>query len=262
MEINFSKYHGAGNDFIMIDNRKMIFNSDDFNLIANLCHRRFGIGADGLILLQNHEDYDFQMRYFNADGHESTMCGNGGRCAVAFAKELGMLNSSSTSFFTIDGLHSAEILNNDIKLKMADVHEIRELKDYYYTNTGSPHIVLFNNDIEIIDVVNEGRKYRYDKRISDNGVNVNFIQVVNENLIKIRTYERGVEDETWSCGTGAVAAAIAYVIHENVEGNNLKINVLAKGGKLTVLLQHAQLKFHNVFLIGNAKKVFNGIIKA
>jgi len=260
MQIEIFKYQATGNDFIILDNRKENFPAEDAVLIEKLCHRRFGIGADGLILVQNHQDFDFHMRYFNSDGHESTMCGNGGRCTVAFAASLGLFNGNNTTFMAVDGLHYAELSNNIVRLKMNDVHKIIETKNYFFIDTGSPHLVILTDNVDETNLIIEGRKWRYNKQISENGVNVNFIQIIDNETLKIRTYERGVEDETWSCGTGSVAAAIAFDIHTNRLENRGQIKLLAKGGDLTVNYEHNEIQYKNVYLTGKAEKVFQATI--
>jgi len=260
MQIEIYKYHGAGNDFIMIDNRDDIFPAEDAHLIEKLCHRRFGIGADGLILIQNHQDFDFLMKYYNSDGYESTMCGNGGRCSVAFAEYLGLIQNNKTTFMAIDGIHYAEIWQDSVRLKMNDVKNIVETKNYFYLNTGSPHLVIFTENTDETDVVAEGRKWRYNKQVAENGVNVNFVQKLDQSTLKIRTYERGVEDETWSCGTGSVAAALAYHLSVNSDQKSGKVKLIAKGGELIVDFEHEETFYRNIFLTGKAVKVFKAAI--
>jgi diaminopimelate epimerase len=256
MRIPFSKYHGAGNDFIIIDNRKSQF-SPKTSLINKLCHRQFGIGADGLMLLEQDPDSDFKMRYFNSDGKESTMCGNGGRCIVLFAKNLGIINGQ-TRFFGIDGLHLANIVDeNTVNLKMKDVDDIEHNDDFYLLNTGSPHYVTFVNDIDSIDVTLEGRLIRQSMLTDSGGVNVNFVQITSDG-IKIRTYERGVEGETLACGTGAVASAIATNHWLEDQKNDYQIN--ARGGILNVsFIKSGDEKFTNIWLKGPAIHVFDGL---
>ncbi|HRU69202.1 MAG TPA: diaminopimelate epimerase [Bacteroidia bacterium] len=260
MQLSFFKYHGTGNDFILIDDRMLHFPAEDHQLIRNLCHRRFGIGADGLILLQNHADFDFQMRYFNADGFESTMCGNGGRCTVAFAAELGLLENEKTEFIAVDGVHQAEISADRIRLRMSDVTRISELKNYFLIDSGSPHLVIGVENLQDLNVVEEGRKLRYNKSIAENGVNVNFIHVVDNDSFKIRTYERGVEDETLSCGTGSVASAIAFSIMQGKTEAEQHFRVHAPGGLLEVSFIRMPERFVQVYLTGPAVRVFEGKI--
>ena len=259
MDIEFFKYHGTGNDFILIDNRNLDFPVKQV-IIKNLCDRRFGIGADGLILLQEHPDYDFDMRYFNSDGNESSMCGNGGRCVVAFAERLGLIKDQTT-FKAFDGLHKALINKDQIELSMTDVSDINRIDDIYLLNTGSPQAIIFVTDLENTDVHNIGRRIRYNKEISKNGVNVNFIEITSDSNINIRTYERGVEAETWSCGTGSVASAIICYIQNEVLSSPSSINVNVKGGQLKVNFESDDRKlFTNIKLSGNAAFVYSGKI--
>lgn len=260
MKLNFNKYQGAGNDFIMIDARK-IECKFDANLVKNLCNRYFGIGADGLILLENSKQsqVDFKMVYYNADGHESTMCGNGGRCIVAFAKKLGLIEKSCV-FEAIDGLHEAYFEKDLVQLKMSDVTDIKQTEDFFYLDTGSPHHIVFVDDVSKIDIKKKGADIRYSSSYkSQNGTNVNFIELKNNELL-IRTYERGVEDETLACGTGVTAAAIASFI----KFENLKkpIQVKAVGGDLSVdfNLKNAQT-IEGIWLKGPAEFVFKGEIE-
>jgi diaminopimelate epimerase len=258
MEVTFYKYQGTGNDFIMIDNRDGRFPADQ-EVIASLCARHTGIGADGLILLQEHPGYDFSMRYFNADGAESTMCGNGGRCVIAFARYLGVCGDK-TLFLAVDGEHSGEIHDGLIRLKMNDVKEIRETGDGWFLDTGSPHYVLFREEVEHTDVFREGRALRYSERFSPGGTNVNFTQVIGQQTIFNRTYERGVEDETLSCGTGSIAAALTHThIRQNVSS---PVTVLTRGGKLKVHFQPGKEKiFREIYLEGPAQQVFRGVFE-
>src|SRR5690606_3669721 len=207
--MKFYKYQGTGNDFVMIDNRTNFFPKNDSELIAKICDRRFGIGADGLILLENDNSTDFKMVYYNSDGNESSMCGNGGRCLVAFAKKMNAI-TNETTFIATDGLHHATVLENGIvSLQMKDVEEINIHSDYIFLNTGSPHHVTFVDDLEHFDVATNGAKIRYSDLYGKAGSNVNFVKQISENHFAVRTYERGVEDETLSCGTGVTAVAIA-----------------------------------------------------
>ncbi len=251
--MHFYKYQGTGNDFVMIDDRSLSFPASTA-LIAHLCDRRFGIGADGLILIQNAEGYDFKMVYFNADGNEGSMCGNGGRCAVRFAQDLGIFEDSTT-FLAIDGSHKAVACEDEIFLKMGDVPIIDQQYAYDFMDTGSPHYVTFVENIETTDVVAEGRKIRNNDRF-EGGTNVNFVQILDDNTIYVRTYERGVEDETFSCGTGVTACALsAHLRHSLVN----PINIVTKGGQLKVSFGEPQdTHFENIYLIGPAVRVFEG----
>ncbi len=259
-EISFYKYQGTGNDFVMIDQRDNQFlNRNDTQIIQSLCDRKFGIGADGLILLQNLDGYDFEMVYFNADGKESTMCGNGGRCIVAFAKFLGIINSTC-NFMAIDGAHIAEINNKGIvSLKMSDVNNIEIGEDYFVLNTGSPHYVIFVEDLTDINVVESGEVIRYNDRFRKEGINVNFVERVMDG-IEVATYERGVEDETLSCGTGVTAAAIAWHLSQGKMIGS-EIAVKTKGGDLKVKLEPGSDNYHNIWLCGPAVNVFKGTIQ-
>lgn len=259
MKVNFKKYQGTGNDFVMIDNRNLFFNSKDEVLVERLCNRRFGIGADGLILLQNKENYDFEMLYFNSDGKESSMCGNGGRCIIQFAKELGVIKNQC-QFLAIDGVHFGSIdLQGIVTLKMQDVTQVEIAENSFILNTGSPHFVQFIEDIESLDLVAEAQKIRYGKRFEKEGINVNFVTSKNSNTITIRTYERGVEDETLSCGTGVVAASISHYL--NNPSNIQETIIEAKGGTLKVHFDYDGKTFSNIQLIGAAEKVFEGVIE-
>lgn len=252
--MKFYKYQGTGNDFVMIDNRDLQFLKDK-NHIEKLCDRRFGIGGDGLILLENDEKSDFKMVYYNSDGNESTMCGNGGRCIVAFAHFLDIFEEK-TQFVAIDGLHDAEIKNGIVKLKMIDVETINQDNENFVLDTGSPHFVKFVNDIENFDVYNNGHAIRNSEAYKKEGINVNFVEKISENEIFVRTYERGVEDETYSCGTGVTAASLVFLKDKNQKYVNVKV----LGGNLKVYAEQKGNSFINVWLEGPAKQVFKGKI--
>ncbi len=255
MQQTFYKYQGTGNDFVMIDNRQQTFNKNNTKQVAFLCDRRFGVGADGLILLENHDELDFKMVYYNADGNESTMCGNGGRCLVAFARQLGVIKDKAV-FEAIDGLHHAEIEGDIVKLQMQDVDTVEKHRDYVFLDTGSPHHVQFENNIESFDIKSLGAKIRYGAPYNQAGSNVNFVKKITDDVFALRTYERGVEDETLSCGTGATAVAIAM----NATGQTTEelINLNVQGGKLQVSFDVDDGQYSNVWLIGPAKLVFEG----
>lgn len=255
MTVKFYKYQGTGNDFILIDNRTYGLKKN-VGLIKKLCDRRFGIGADGLILLQKKKGYDFEMVYFNSDGNESTMCGNGGRCIVQFAHDLGLIKKTCT-FLAIDGKHEGEILRNgNVSLKMKDANMYAE-EFYAFGDTGSPHAVVFEKDVKNHPVVEEGRAVRNLKAFkSIGGANVNYVQVLKGNKIYVRTYERGVEDETLSCGTGVVAASMASALY--TKKALAKWSIETPGGSLQVSFTKKGNRFTNVFLIGSAVKVFEG----
>ena len=281
MKLPFSKYQGTGNDFVMIDQRrKKYIKKTDTAIIQHLCDRRFGIGADGLILLQypretgistrekgdiTHKNVDFEMIYFNADGRESSMCGNGGRCLVSFAHALKMFDKTCV-FNAIDGLHAAKLEDTDtwISLKMIDVSTIEIGKDYYLLNTGSPHFVVFVEDLTDINVYENGREIRYSERFFTEGVNVNFVEIGKDGSLEVATYERGVEAETFSCGTGVTAAAIAYAMKKDInltKNTVFEVAIQTKGGKLHVGLQRGEEgKFTDIWLSGPAVEVFSGVI--
>lgn len=255
MRIHFFKYQGTGNDFVILDNRKGDY-SFTKKQVAFLCHRRFGIGADGLMLLNSHPQYDFEMKYYNADGGESSMCGNGGRCLVKFAADQGILRSSYR-FIAIDGEHEASVdIDGTVSLKMADVKRVKYEHGKYILNTGSPHYVDVVEDVLHMDVADCGRRIRYSDEFRKEGINVNFVQqTVDPDKIIVRTYERGVEDETWSCGTGVTAAALVCFHNEN--GYN-RVDVKTKGGDLSVEFDRINDCYRNIWLIGPAIKVFEG----
>lgn len=257
MTLTFYKYQGTGNDFVMIDNRQQIFDKDNTKLVAFLCDRKFGIGADGLILLENHPEVDFKMVYYNADGNQSTMCGNGGRCLVAFAEFLQVVKHETT-FEAIDGLHYAKIQDNLVHLQMKDVDSIDTFDTHQFLDTGSPHHVQFVKEIANFDVKTEGAKIRYGQPYNQAGTNVNFVQQENEDTFTVRTYERGVEDETLSCGTGATAVAIA--MHDSGKSTASQLNLNVPGGQLKVSFKKDNDTYKKVMLIGPATQVFKGTI--
>lgn len=256
MNIAFSKYQGTGNDFIIMDNRDGLI-SLTTEQINHLCDRRFGIGADGLMLLNTHPDYDFEMKYYNSDGKESSMCGNGGRCLTRFAGDVG-IHKETYHFLAIDGPHKAVIGNHGwIHLKMNDVNTIEESHGDFILNTGSPHYVQGVNDVMNMDVYHAGKAIRYSKEFEALGINVNFVE--NEhNKIIVRTYERGVEEETFSCGTGVTASALIYA--HNEKGFN-RVEVQTKGGNLAVEFDKTgDQSFENIWLCGPAVFVYSGQI--
>ncbi len=258
MELTFYKYQGTGNDFVMIDNRQATFPVTNVKLIESLCDRRFGIGADGLILLENDTQADFKMVYFNSDGNQSTMCGNGGRCIVAFAKKLKIIDNQA-AFNAIDGLHHATIsVDETVSLQMKNVETINITPKYVFLDTGSPHHVEMVSDLKNFDIKQNGAEIRYSTLYEKSGSNVNFVEQINENTFAIRTYERGVDDETLSCGTGATAVAIAMKKIGKTDSNDININV--QGGNLSVSFTPIDTIFTNVFLKGPAKFVFEGVI--
>jgi diaminopimelate epimerase len=259
MQIEFYKYQGTGNDFVMIDNRSNFFPKDNIKLIARLCDRRFGIGGDGLILLENDTETDFKMVYYNSDGNQSSMCGNGGRCLVAFAKKLNVIQDNTT-FIATDGVHHASVADNGIvSLQMIDVPEVKITPDYVFMNTGSPHHIQLVEDLEHYNVKENGASIRYGELYGKQGSNINFVKKIDETTFSLRTYERGVEDETLACGTGATAVAIAMNVLGETKANSIDLNV--EGGKLVVSFDEKDGKFTNVFLKGPAEFVFKGEIE-
>jgi diaminopimelate epimerase len=258
MRQEFFKYQGAGNDFVIIDNRDKRFDASNEVLIESLCHRRFGIGADGLILLENAEGYDFRMIYFNSDGREASMCGNGGRCIVAFAKKLGMIGSK-TLFIASDGPHEAFIDESGlVDLHMTDVDKITQYVDGYFLNTGVPHLVHFVDDLHVVDVNIEGRQLRYDARFQPEGTNVNFVKMEGDHLT-VYTYERGVEAETLACGTGITASALSAAF--KTQKDKGEFNITAKGGDLKVNFEKQNGHFTNIWLKGPAEQVYTGVVE-
>ncbi|WP_026461678.1 diaminopimelate epimerase [Adhaeribacter aquaticus] len=257
MELTFYKYQGTANDFVMVDNRNLHFDVTNQKLVHFLCERRIGIGADGLILLQNREGYDFEMVYFNADGRLGSMCGNGGRCTVQFAKQLGVITDKAY-FLAADGDHYATISDEGlVSLKMNDVQAIECSDDFYYLNTGSPHYVSFVEELTNYDVFEKGKNIRYNDRFQAEGTNVNFAELpVETNELFVRTYERGVEDETFSCGTGVTATAIAA----SYKGLASPVKIKTLGGKLEVSFNRDGEKVTDIYLTGPAQLVFEGKI--
>lgn len=256
MIIVFNKYQGTGNDFIIIDNRNDIFNPNNSELIKKLCDRRFGVGADGLILICNSKHYDYEMNYFNPDGQESTMCGNGGRCSADFSIRTGIAGKNLT-FKAIDGVHQAIAEGGIIRLQMNDLKESLNIDGNYFINTGSPHYIVFRKNINGIDVNTEGKKIRWSDSFKPGGTNVNFVEIEN-NGIYVRTFERGVEEETLSCGTGVTASAIASVLSGHFDTN--PVNVRTRGGNLSVSFNLSVETVTDVWLSGPATFVFEGII--
>lgn len=258
MKIPFFKYQGTGNDFVIIDQSKQQYlKKTDTTIIQRLCDRKFGVGADGLILLQLLDGYDFEMIYFNADGKEGSMCGNGGRCAVAFAQKIGLIEQEGR-FLAIDGLHEAKINDDWVELKMSNVTEVEQGADYYILNTGSPHYIIFAEDIDDINIIDTGAAIRYSKPFREEGINVNFVEITKDGLI-VATYERGVEAETLSCGTGVTAAAIAYALKEKSKTIQA-VPIQTKGGKLEIKFKKSIHGFEDIWLCGKATLVFEGDI--
>ena len=259
MNIPFTKYQGTGNDFVLIDQREHVYvDQNDIKTIQRICDRKFGIGADGLILLENHSLHDYEMIYFNADGRTSSMCGNGGRCITAFASQIGAATGENT-FMAIDGIHlSKHNKDGSVSLKMNNVNDIHSGDGYFILDTGSPHYIIFVEDLDDIDIKSQGEAIRYSDEFKEKGINVNFVEI-QDDKIAVATYERGVEDETLSCGTGVTAAAIAYFIFTKKKIGEHRIDISTKGGDLAVSF-HAkeEMVFENIWLIGKATKVFSG----
>lgn len=261
MKLSFYKYHGTGNDFILVDNRDGQFKPGK-KLIAGLCHRRFGIGADGLITLNHARGFDFGMKYYNSDGQESTMCGNGGRCIVAFADFLSP-GRIPIRFLSADGEHTGYIIGKEgdiyqIKLSMNDVPGYRMMDRDFVLNTGSPHLVRFVLTVESVDVVREGRAVRYLDDFQPEGININFVEDKGKQIF-VRTYERGVEDETLSCGTGVTASSLAYAITRGLQEGMVHVNT--RGGKLKLHFRLKDKGFTDIWLEGPAAKVYQGTIE-
>lgn len=257
MTLQFSKYQGAGNDFILVDNRTEAVDHHNPELLAQLCDRRFGIGGDGIMFLQNAKGYDFEMVYYNADGRPSSMCGNGGRCIVAFAKQLNVIEQE-TNFLAVDGPHYAKISEKGdwVSLKMINVLQVTEDGDALVLNTGSPHYVKIQPDLEKLDVFGEGRAIRYNEKYAKEGININFVEDFGDHYF-VRTYERGVEDETFACGTGVTAAAMAMAKIKDQRGT-ITTPVKVLGGNLNIRFNFDGINFTEVYLEGPATFVFAG----
>ncbi len=257
MQFEFQKFQGTGNDFVIIDNRTLAFPKDDIKLIERICDRRFGIGADGLMLVEDADGFDFKMVYYNSDGRQSTMCGNGGRCISAFVFQNQLANQEG-QFIAIDGSHDY-VINDEglVKLNMIDVKEIEKSGADYIMFTGSPHYVRFVDGLADADMYSGGKSVRYSDRFAKEGINVNFVEK-NDNICAVRTYERGVEDETYSCGTGTVAAALS--IAEKFDLSKGPVNLDTKGGPLKVYFDKNNQGYTNIWLEGPAKFVFKGIL--
>jgi diaminopimelate epimerase len=255
MNIHFYKYQGAGNDFILVDNRELKLDHEQPKLIASLCDRRFGVGGDGMMFLQEKEGFDFEMIYYNSDGNPSSMCGNGGRCIVAFARDLGIITNEA-NFLAVDGPHYARISEGLVSLGMIDVDAITTDGPAYVLNTGSPHYVLPAAQLKDLDVFHEGKSIRYNDTYRENGINVNFVEKDGDRYF-VRTYERGVEDETYACGTGVTAVALAMAKSLNRTGD-ISTPIRALGGDLNIRFHSDGERFTKIFLEGPAKFVFEG----
>lgn len=259
MLLKFYKYHGTGNDFILVDNRKGEYYLSK-EQIEKMCERRFGVGADGLMLLNERSGYDFEMKYYNADGKEGSMCGNGGRCMIKFVYHLG-IHRELYKFLATDGPHEAEIdIDGIVSLKMKDVRAIRRFHNDYIVDTGSPHYIKMVNHVMDMDIYKKGYEIRHSKEFEDEGINVNFVELTDEpDKIIVRTFERGVEDETLSCGTGVTAAAL--VCYHNENGFN-EVEVKTLGGMLSIEFDKTdENRYENIWLCGPAEKVFEGSIE-
>lgn len=258
MKFTFYKYHGTGNDFVILDNREKQYDGITEKQVRFLCERRFGVGSDGLMLLNTAAGYDFEMKYYNADGREGTMCGNGGRCLVQFAKDM-EIHRLTYRFKAIDGDHEAEIDRNKIiRLKMMDVTKVEQHSTYTLVDTGSPHYIKFTTDLAGTDVAEAGKNIRYNPHFAEKGVNVNFVETTGDDSIFVRTYERGVEAETLSCGTGVTAASLMSA--HNALGFN-RVEVRTYGGMLSVEFKKmSETEFREIWLCGPATFVFKGEI--
>ena len=258
--IQFDKYQGTGNDFVMVDNRTLLFDKNNTSLVASICHRNFGVGADGLILIEHCDDADYRMVYYNSDGHESSMCGNGGRCSYAFAKALGIVGNTAT-FLAIDGLHHVKQVGDSVALQMVDAELPMPSHDGHFVDTGSPHHVTLIDDLDALNLVPMGRTLR--NRYGEAGSNVNFVELTGDNNAKVRTYERGVENETLSCGTGATAVAL-YLSRDLKPGESNQVGIKQPGGTLQISVTRSNSStagdpaFTDVWLQGPAQFVFSG----
>ncbi|MCG8575903.1 MAG: diaminopimelate epimerase [Flavobacteriales bacterium] len=254
--IDFYKYQGAGNDFIMIDNRLRVFEGDKVAFAQKWCDRKFGIGSDGLIFIEEHADLDFVMDFYNPDGSQS-FCGNGSRCAMAFAGRLGIIEKGAR-FEAIDGEHEAHFTNKGVKVKMGDVASVDQINEDHFIDTGSPHYISYEEGEELRDIVDYGKAIRYSDQYKEEGTNVNLIEVVDAYNIRVRTYERGVEDETFACGTGATACGLSFGFKTHLNEGPVEVEV--KGGHLTIHFSKQDEGFSNVWLEGPAEYVFKGVI--
>jgi diaminopimelate epimerase len=259
MRVHFFKYQATGNDFVIIDNRQLNLRLPT-EQIVRICDRRFGVGADGLMLLEPHPSEDFRLVYYNSDGSQS-LCGNGSRAAVQLAARLGIAKQRAT-FEAYDGLHEALIEPELVRLKMNDVQDVRPVNHDWFIHTGSPHFIRFVAQADSYPVTEEGRQIRYSEAFAPGGTNANFVEMKSNNTIFVRTYERGVEAETLSCGTGVTAAALAA----SLKGYTSPVHIETKGGTLSVAFKTGHNgqpaadapAFRDIFLIGPAKLVFEG----
>ena len=256
MKISFEKYHGCGNDFIIVNNLSKTLPNLSKGLIKQLCDRKFGIGADGLIIVNESSEYPFKMTYYNSDGNISTMCGNGGRCVVHYCYNQKIVPENS-DFIACDGVHSSAVNGHFVKISMNNISKYKVIDENIFIDTGSPHLVIRKNKLNDIDIIPISREIQKTKLFKNEGVNVNFLSIINENIVNLRTYERGVEDETLSCGTGAVAAALSSSIF--LKSKSEKVVVNTKGGDLIVDFKHDNNNFYDIYLSGKVEKVFSGI---
>ncbi len=259
--IDFYKYQGAGNDFILIDNRQKIFDGDKIAFARNWCNRRFGIGSDGLIFIENCDSAQFEMDFYNPDGSQS-FCGNGSRCAVAFAKFLGIVEQDIL-FNAIDGLHNAELVGDQVKIGMNQFGSIEKIGADDFIDTGSPHYISYCRPNDQRDIIAFGQAVRYSERFKEEGTNVNLINEIGDHHIAIRTYERGVENETLACGTGATACGLSYAaLQQDQISGVVKVDV--KGGELKIhyVKTNQADVFSDIWLEGPAEFVFKGVINA
>jgi diaminopimelate epimerase len=254
--IEFYKYQGTGNDFILVDNRTNVLHTDKIKFVQTWCDRRFGIGSDGLIFIENSDDADFYLDFYNPDGSQS-FCGNGSRCAVRFAQKLGILKNTAVTFKAIDGIHQAEVSDSNIRIKMKDVSEVKLIGSDYFINTGSPHYISFDEYSEK-DILEFGRQIRYSEAFKPGGTNVNLVRTISGNHIAVKTYERGVENETFSCGTGVTACALSYAHKNGISQGTIMTDV--KGGRLHVTFEQHENSYRNIWLQGPAEFVYQGII--
>ncbi len=254
MKLSFYKYQGTGNDFVIVDNRSLQW-SPGTDQVARICDRKLGVGADGFILIQNHDKCDFEMVYFNSDGSKS-LCGNGSRCAIHFAKYLQIIEND-TAFLTTDGVHKGHIFNDEISFELFNVKNIISYGEDQFINTGSPHYLAYRPNIESLDVFQEGKEIRYNEKFSPHGTNVNFVEILANDTISVRTYERGVENETLSCGTGVTAAAIGA----STKGISSPVKIKTFGGVLNVSFNKTNEGYKNIYLSGPATPVFEGSIE-
>ena len=255
MKIKFQKYQGTGNDFIIINNQSLNFPQKNNQLISRLCDRKLGIGSDGLILITPSESIDYKMVYFNSDGNLGSMCGNGARCSVKFAQNNNLINNQ-TIFNASDGNHSATIVDNQVFLSMKDVLDIKSFGQDLILNTGSPHYIQIVEELDGFDVFKQGKKIRNSSEFKKEGINVNFVKIISDSEFYVRTFERGVENETLSCGTGATAVALAMYHSGKTKLKNLKINT--NGGILNVVFKPSDLGFEKIILSGNVELVYKG----